>query len=195
MTENQKKWRVFFAIELPEELKSRMAEHCKRLRDALPETRVSWEKPEKMHLTLKFVGEIKLARVEELSGAAERVTTSVKPFEITIEETGTFPPQGAARVLWLGVRDETGRLASLHRSLEDECAAAGFGREPRLFKPHLTIARIRAPRGARELAVAHREATFEPQAVRVSELILMRSELGPDGSRYTAVSRHPFLNM
>lgn len=188
-TEAQKKWRVFCAIDLPEEVKARVSEHAALLRQAFPLARVSWERPEKMHLTLKFVGEIKVARVEELSGAAGRAAAIVEPFELTIVGAGAFPPRGAARVLWLGVKDESGRLSSLHRSLEDECALAGFGREPRAFEPHLTLARIRAPHGARELGNAHREATFEPLTFNVSELVLMRSELGPGGSRYTVVSR------
>jgi 2'-5' RNA ligase len=79
----------------------------------------------------------------------------------------------------------------LQRSLEDACAAARFPREPRPFKPHLTIARLRSPQGARELAAAHRETHFEPRSFNVSELVVMHSELGPSGSRYTPASRHP----
>src|SRR2546423_11395136 len=66
-----------------------------------------------------------------------------------------------------------------------------FQRDSRPFKPHLTVARIRTPHGARELATAHRSTSFEPQNFSVSELILMRSELGPGGSRYTPLSRYP----
>ena len=189
---DQTRWRVFCAIDLPEEVKSRVAAHAARLREAFPQVRASWERPEKLHLTLKFVGDLEIARVEELSRAAGCASTSVEPFELTIAETGAFPPHGAARVLWLGVREVSGRLSSLHRSLEDECYAVGFVREPRAFKPHLTVARIRSPQDSRELADAHREATFEPQTFTVSELIVMRSELGPGGSRYSIISRHRF---
>ena len=191
-TEILKKWRMFCAIDLPEEVKTRVTAHAKRLSEAFPQTRVSWERQEKLHLTLKFVGEIKPVRVDELSSAAGRAASSVEPFELSLAELGSFPQHGAARVLWLGVRDDSGQLTSLHRSVEDECRIAGFAREPRPFKPHLTIARIRSPHGARELASAHRESTFEPQVFTVSELIVMRSELGPGGSRYTPISRHPF---
>ena len=78
----------------------------------------------------------------------------------------------------------------MQRALETECAADGFPREPRPFKPHLTLARIRSPQGAHELAATHRETPFEPQRFKVSELVVMRSELGPGGSRYTPLSRH-----
>ncbi|MCA1630274.1 MAG: RNA 2',3'-cyclic phosphodiesterase, partial [Acidobacteria bacterium] len=109
---------------------------------------------------------------------------------LSIEEAGTFPPRGAARVLWLGVKDESGRLAQLQRRLEQECEAAGFPAEPRAFKPHLTVARLRTPKDAHALSEAHRHATFGPYDFQVSELLVIRSELGPGGSRYTPLSRH-----
>jgi RNA 2',3'-cyclic 3'-phosphodiesterase len=184
-------WRTFCAVELPDDVRSRVAEYIERLRSDFPHARASWEKPEKLHITLKFLGEIEPARLEDLSGAASRAATRAEPFRLTIDEPGAFPPHGQPRVLWLAVEDASGRLAALQRTLEDACAAAGFPREPRPFKPHLTIARLRSPQGARELAAAHREAHFEPQTFNVPELIVMRSELGPGGSRYTLLSNYP----
>ena len=192
-SEGQTLWRIFCAVELPGEVKSRVAEHIKRLRSEFPHARASWEKPEKLHLTLKFLGEIEPSRVEDLSGAASHAAARVGPFPLTIAGPGAFPPHGQPRVLWLGLEDASGRLAALQRSLEDACAAARFPREQRPFKPHLTLARLRSPRGARELAAAHRASQFEPQTFSVSELVVMRSELGPGGSRYTPVSRHSLL--
>ena len=189
MTKGQTLWRTFCAAELPDEVKSRVAEHIKRLRSEFPHVRASWEKPEKLHVTLKFLGEIEPSRVEDLSGAASCAAAGVEPFALTIAEAGAFPPHGRPRVLWLGVEDASGRLAVLQRSLEDACAAAGFAREPRPLKPHLTLARLRSPQGAHELAAAHREAQFQPQPFTASELVVMRSELGPGGSRYTPLSQ------
>jgi 2'-5' RNA ligase len=188
--ETPKPLRVFCAVELPDELRSRVAERARRLRSEFPDVRASWEKPEKMHVTLKFLGDVEPARVEALSSAAARAVTDLAPFELRIEEPGTFPPHGQPRVLWLGIVDDSGRLAHMQRALETECAAAGFPRESRPFKPHLTLARVRSPQGARELAAAHRETPFEPQRFEVSELVVMRRELGPGGSRYTPLSRH-----
>ncbi len=190
-TKGQTLWRTFCAVELPDGVKSRVAEYIESLRSEFPHVRASWEKPEKLHLTLKFLGEIEPSRVEDLSGAASRAAVGVEPFRLTKAEPGAFPPHGQPRVLWLGIEDASGRLAALQRSLEDACAAAGFPREPRPFKPHLTIARLRSPQGARELAAAHRAAHLEPQTFNVSELVVMRSELGPGGSRYTPLARNP----
>ena len=190
MPEGQTHWRVFCSIELPDALKSLVGEHARLLREAFPRVRASWERPEKIHITLKFLGDVEVSRVEELSRAAGRAAATVEPFELTIAGPGAFPPHGPPRVLWLGIEDASGKLSNLHRSLEDECAAAGFQRDLRPFKPHLTVARIRTPHGARELAAAHRSTSFESQRFNVSELVLMRSELGPGGSRYTPLSHH-----
>jgi 2'-5' RNA ligase len=182
--------RVFCAAELPAEVRAAAAAHVARLRRDLPDARASWVRTEGLHVTLKFIGEIAAARVRDLSSAAAAAVEGFAPFGLSIEETGTFPPRGAARVLWLGLRDESGGLARLQRRLEAECEAAGFPAEPRAFKPHLTIARLRQPKGAHELSEAHRRSAFGPYFFTVSELIVMRSELGPGGSRYTPLSRH-----
>jgi 2'-5' RNA ligase len=193
-SDDKKSWRVFCAIDLPDGLKSRVAAHAASVREAFPRARASWERPEKLHLTLKFLGEVAVTRVEALTRAAGRACVSAKPFELTIAEAGVFPPHGLPRVLWLGVVDIYGRLARLQQSLEEECATDGFAREARDFKPHLTLARLRSKDGARELASAHRELRFEAQTFTVTELIVMRSELGPGGSRYVPLTRHPLID-
>ncbi len=190
MPEAQTPLRTFCAIELPDELRARVAERVRRLRAEFSDVRASWEKPEKLHVTLKFLGDIEPARVAVLSSAAARAVASLESFELTINEPGSFPPHGQPRVLWLGISDASGRLAFMQHALETECAAVGFPRESRAFKPHLTLARIRSTQGARELAAAHRETPFEPRRFKVSEFVVMRSELGPGGSRYTPLSRH-----
>ena len=182
--------RVFCAVELPREVREAAAEHAARLRRDFPEVRASWARPASLHITLKFLGEVEAARIGDLSRAAGAVVEGFGPFGLTIEEAGTFPPRGAARVLWLGVRDESGGLARLQRRLERECEAAGFAGETRAFKPHLTLARLRPSKDAPALSEAHRRSTFGPHDFRVTDLFVMRSQLGPGGPRYTPLSRH-----
>ena len=190
-TEERLRWRVFCAVELPEEVRARAASSIAHLRAQAPHVRASWERPEKLHLTLKFIGEIEPARaLGDLVRALEASASSVAPFAISIEGTGAFPPKGVPRVLWLGVSDREGGLARLQQRLEDECARRHFARDERPFHPHLTVARMRAPAGARELAALHQQTPFKTEAFNVSEIVLMRSELGAQGSRYTALSRH-----
>ena len=184
--------RVFCAVELPEVIRAAAAAHAARLRREFPDVRASWVRPEGLHVTLKFVGEVEAARVEALARAAGAAAGGFAPFGLSIEEAGTFPPRGAARVLWLGLKDESGQLARLQRRLEEECEADGFPREPRAFKPHLTVARLRTPQGAHALSEAHRRTPFGPHHFEAGELLVIRSELGPGGSRYTTLSRHSF---
>jgi 2'-5' RNA ligase len=190
--EPNKTWRVFIAIELPLNIRTRIAEHIERLRSTTPGVRVSWSREDNLHLTLKFLEDIPVANVEKLSAAAAIAASKVEPFEIVIEGCGAFPLRGQPRVLWIGIDDPSGKLSELNRTLEDECAHAGFAREPRAFHPHLTIARIRQPRGARQLAARHREIGFNREIVGVSETSVIRSELRSEGSKHTTVSRHTF---
>ncbi|HKQ51183.1 MAG TPA: RNA 2',3'-cyclic phosphodiesterase [Pyrinomonadaceae bacterium] len=187
---NEQELRVFCAVEVPSEVRERAAAHASRLRERFSEVRASWPRAENLHLTLKFLGEIEESRVALLRAAAARAAEKSTAFELTIEGAGAFPPRGAPRVLWLGVKDTSGGLAQLHSRLEDECAGSGFKREERPFHPHLTLARLRAPQGTRALAQFHQETGFDAAQFPVTELIVMLSELGPRGSRYTPLSRH-----
>lgn len=182
--------RVFCAVELPPAVRDHVAMRIATLRAAAPDARVSWERVEKLHITLKFLGEIEQSRVEALSRAAARATNGAQVFDLGIEGAGAFPPRGLPRVLWLGVADPSGGLARLQHRLEDECAREGFAREKRPFHPHLTIARLRAPEGARRLAETHKETGFEAAGFAATELKVVRSELGPGGSRYSLISHH-----
>ena len=185
----EERWRVFCAVELPPEIRALAAEHVARLRAAVPDARASWPRAENLHLTLKFLGEIARSRVEVLSNAAARAAQNSKAFKLSIEGAGSFPPRGMPRVLWLGVVDSSEGLAQLQSNLEEECVREGFKREERPFHPHLTLARLRAPQHARALVRLHQETGFEAIEFPVTELVVMQSELGPGGSRYTEISR------
>jgi 2'-5' RNA ligase len=184
--------RIFCAVELPEDVRARVGAHVARLREATQTAlKISWEREEKLHLTLKFLGEIEAERVEALTRAANRAAVAGGKFELSLREAGAFPPRGNPRVLWLGLHDETGRLAQLQGRLEAECERENFPREPRPFRPHVTIARIRTPNAAaRHVATLHRETEFAPATFDVREFVVMQSRLGAGGSRYTPLSRH-----
>jgi 2'-5' RNA ligase len=184
-------WRVFCAIDLPHEVREKVMAHSMRLRRAVPEAHASWSKPDNIHLTLKFLGDIPQARVESLSRAAVDASRGVEPFKVSLQGSGVFPTRGQPRVLWIGIEDLEGKLVELYRRLEQECSKAGFKNEERPFHPHLTLARLRKPEGARALAEAHKQMKFEPIRFSVSELLVIRSELSSAGSKYTTISHHP----
>jgi 2'-5' RNA ligase len=187
---NNPAWRVFCAIELPQEVSSRATEHINRLRQRFPDINASWNRNGKFHLTLKFLGEISQTRVADLSRAAAFAVGKVSPFEIIVEGAGAFPVHGPPKVLWIGISDPAKELDQLYQHLESESAKEGFAKEPRPFHPHLTLARLRKPQGARSLACAHQEMVFEPIEISVSELLVIRSELSSEGSKHSVISRH-----
>lgn len=181
-------WRVFCAVELPEDVREQLQEHIARLRNEVPDAAASWSRVENIHLTLKFFGNVALDRIPTISAAATRTTEQFSKFRIGVGSTGVFPRPSRAQVLWIGVNDPTGQLSALQKTFEAECATAGFPKEDRAYRPHLTIARLRKPE--RQLADTHLQMTFEPIEIPVHELIVFRSELSSKGSRYTAISRH-----
>jgi 2'-5' RNA ligase len=184
----ESRWRVFFAVEIPGPERERVMRHIARLRDLVPDVAASWARDESLHLTLKFIGEVSSSRMNDLSAAASRAVAGITPFPIVLEGAGVFPTVAYPRVLWIGVADPTGKLHQLQAQLETECEAAGFAKEQRRFHPHLTLARIRKPAGARKLAETHLQSEFSATEFLVKRLQLFRSELSPKGSRYTVLS-------
>jgi 2'-5' RNA ligase len=154
------------------------------LRETFPRLRVSWDKPEKLHLTLKFLGDSTDEQVEKLKSIIQNVSGEISNFELEIARTGVFPNPRNARVLWIDVVDEKGNLAKINRILENECEKIGFPKEKRAFKPHLTIARLREPEKSRELAQKHLQTIFEPVRFDVSDIVIYESKLRPAGSVY-----------
>lgn len=185
-------WRSFCAIELPSEVREQLAAHAKQLREAVPQASASWSKPENVHLTLKFFGNVAKERLPVLSEAATRVAGDFSPFQIKIGGTGVFPRRSRPQVLWIGVEDSSGQLSELQQRLEEAFAREGFAKEDRGYRPHLTIARLRKPEDARELAEAHIRSKFSLIAMPVTSFVLFRSQLSPKGSTYTVISEHRF---
>ena len=185
-------WRTFCAIELPESVRALLKEHARRVREAVPEANASWSKPENVHLTLKFFGNVPKDKLTRISDAAARVAKEFSPFQIRVGGTGVFPKASRPQVLWIGVSDSSGRLSELQQRLEEEFAIEGFAKEDRAYRPHLTIARLRRPEGARRLAETHLQTEFGFTQIRVGEFKLLRSQLSPKGSIYTVISEHGF---
>jgi RNA 2',3'-cyclic 3'-phosphodiesterase len=193
MKETQE-WRVFCAVELPSEVREKLQDHIERLRRQAPDTAASWSRVENIHLTLKFFGNVAVDQVAAISAAASQAVKEFSVFEIEVGGTGVFPRRSRPQVLWIGVNDPSGKLLSLQQQVENECAAAGFPKEDRAYRPHLTIARIRKPDGARRLAETHQTMQLNPLPLKVNELVIFRSELSSKGSKYTALSHHPLSN-
>lgn len=182
--------RLFFAIELDAGVAGALDLAVSPLREREPG--ISWSPPEKWHLTMKFVGEGDEGAAARLAAAADRVAALHSRFEMSIGGLGAFPNFRRARVVWVGVRADA-RLELLHHDLEVHCGAEGFEVEGRAFRPHITIARLRAPLGldrARPLARAARDVAFTATQ-EVAGVTLFESTLAPAGAGYRRVHAAP----
>jgi 2'-5' RNA ligase len=175
--------RTFICIDIPESVKQRIGALQQSLKKI--DARASWVKPGNIHLTLKFLGDVERSRLDRVRDAVERATGSTSPFQVEVGGAGCFPSPRSPRVLWVGLTGMPEPLTRLHKSIEDALAREGFPREAKRYSPHLTIARPRAPQEASKLAEALISAGFEPESFEAREVIVMRSDLHPQGSIYT----------
>jgi 2'-5' RNA ligase len=191
--------RLFVAIELPDAWKEAVAAYQRRLQERIsidaPRVRLRYVRPEGVHLTLKFLGETPANRLPSIEGALSQAVTTAPNFRLELRRVGSFSDRRAARVVWAGVAGDTDALRLLAERVDTRLASAGFARERRGFMPHLTIARLpdAMSQAERELVVAASNAiALAPQdAMLVGYVSLMRSHLGPGGTRYERLARFP----
>ena len=174
--------RVFVAVEVSNAAKSLAAKHGSQLRRAQGDLRVSWVPPERMHITLRFLGDIGSEELSALSTAIEGMRND--PVRLTMDHTGVFPHRRRPTVLWFGMSDEKSRLQKTKADLDRRLEEIGFPLEKREYRPHLTIARLREPRKSQQLAESHLAFEFQPVAFEVKEMVVYESRLGPAGPEY-----------
>jgi 2'-5' RNA ligase len=182
------KKRIFTAVDISEESRHRAARYIADLKGEFSGIKAGWERAEKLHLTLKFLGDAEESQLEGLKEIAAGIAGRISKLHLQIAKTGVFPSVRKPRVLWLGVEGETEKLRQINSMLEDECEKIGFPKENKIYKPHLTIARLRGPHKAKELVETHLAKEFEPVGFEVCELVIYESKLQPAGSIYKKVS-------
>lgn len=185
--------RAFIAIDLPDAIRAVLREKQGAFRAVCPEAR--WTRPEGIHLTLKFLGEISEARVKQVSDALGALGP-VEVFEIAVKGFGFFPDARRPRVFWAGL-EAPPVLPELARRVEAALEPLGFPGEHRPFTPHLTLARFNIPRpqpALQELLERDPGGGPEPAVLgrfAVSEFFLFESKLSPHGAAYAKIARFP----
>jgi len=178
--------RSFLAIELPEAIRKRIEEIQADLRSSNSDVR--WVSPEKIHLTLKFFGNVEESRVDTITKSIELLVGGTPCFSLEVRGMGAFPNIKNPRVLWMGLIDEKQVLVALQKQLESTLETIGFQVEDRPFRPHLTLGRMNSGRGKDELIgriQKYKEERFGD--VEVKRLVLFKSDLRPTGPIYTAL--------
>lgn len=174
--------RLFVAIVLPTPVRDALV----ALAEPLPGA--SWTRPETLHLTLRFIGDVPEEKIADITHHLG--TVRVEPFVLPIEGVGAFPPKGPPRVLWSGVGPGHPRLHQLRQQVDDALLASGLtDLDVRTFHPHVTLARC-TPTGAPTFTRwLHLHQQFAAPPFRVNAFELFASELRADGAVHTPVQR------
>lgn len=188
--------RAFVAIELSDAAKRALSALIQSLRERRIDG-LRLVRPEGIHLTLKFLGNIEASRVPRIADALAAASARHAPFHLTLTAPGFFPSADRARVLWIGVGGDMEPLLDLQRDVDGTLAALGFAAEKRPYNPHLTIARMRerAARADRRRAADALAAYPLSRGIAVSAnaVSLMQSELRPGGAVYARIAHAPLI--
>ena len=183
--------RSFIAIELPDEVKSGLAQLQAQLKTG-KQPPVKWVNPYSIHLTLKFLGSIAVDKISEITGAMEAAAQGISPFHLKVKDLGVFPNLRRVQVVWVGVSGEVDQLSRLQQGIESNLAPLGFTPESRPFRPHLTLARLREQASPDErqsfgqlIASTRFEAVYD---FSVDSINLIRSQLTREGAIYSRIS-------
>jgi 2'-5' RNA ligase len=182
--------RSFVAIELPEELRLALNTLQTRLKSH-NQPFVKWVDPYGVHLTLKFLGNIAVGRIDEIIGAMREAAEGIPVFQLKIKGLGVFPNLKRVQVAWVGLNGEINMLSQLQQRIETGLSRFGFARESRPFAPHLTLARVRDRASAEErqafgqlIASTVLEADYSFEVAAIS---LIKSQLTREGAIYSRI--------
>ena len=185
--------RLFVACEVPDEVKEAIGETIEGLRKKSGPA-VRWIKPEGVHVTLKFLGEVPVKKLPAVKLAIQEAVVGHSPFELEFSNIGTFGGREGLRIMWVGIAGAVLRLEALVRAVNAALAVVGFEPERRPFRPHLTLGRVRDEIGTRqraEIEVAVGKTDVPGVNWRTSQVSLMRSKLGPGGASYEVLATFP----
>jgi len=183
--------RSFIAIELPEEVKDELVHLQEQLKTVDPLC-AKWVNPAGIHLTLKFLGNVGMHRIDSICQAIGDASRGISPFHLSLDKMGAFPNLRRIQVVWVGLAGNLDQLKELQRKIEANLVPLGFPPEGRLFTPHLTLARLRetaTPPVYQALGqIITNTGTESNVSFKVSCVSLMRSQLSRTGAIYTMLN-------
>ena len=187
-----KQIRTFIAIELNETINAALTDLQEQLKAKVPHGSVRWVRSEGIHLTLKFLGDVPVNRIEEIEQALAQACAGFPAFSFSVEGLGCFPNPRRPRVVWVGVREESGNLAGLQKAIEDGMERLGFAPEGRRFHAHLTLGRTQrraSSSDVRRLGQLVSETDIgELGQMQARSVSLIKSDLRPTGAVYTQLA-------
>ncbi len=183
--------RLFVAVDLDQAVRAAAAATSRRVAPIAERAgSVNWLKPENMHLTLKFLGEVDDGRVAEIA-ARVREPYGTAAFDASFAGVGLFPPTGPARVIWIGMTAGVEPLKAIQEEVERRLGPLGFPAEKRPFQAHLTLGRFRVPAPRTIRPAIEGTGVGSVGTCRIDHVTLYQSRLSPRGATYTALDRGP----
>jgi 2'-5' RNA ligase len=184
-------FRAFIAIDLPETVRHFLAEVQETLK--LYRLPIKWVRPQNIHLTLKFLGEIEAAQSAKIAAAMTLASKDYTGVCLTAKDIGVFPDLKRPRGIWAGVKGQLEILQNLQRALDNHLADLGLPRDPRTFYAHLTMGRVKGKIVLSRLkTVVDGLKGAESEPFEADRIVLFKSELRPAGAVYTQVHQAPF---
>ena len=189
--------RLFVACEVPDDVRETIGETIEGLRKKSGQA-VRWIRPDGVHVTLKFLGEVPTKKLPAVKLAIQEAVVGHAPFELEFSNIGTFGGREGLRLMWVGIAGDVLRLEALVRAVNAALAVVGFEPERRPFRPHLTLGRVRdeiSTRHRAEIEVAVGKSTVPPVSWRTAQVSLMRSRLTTAGATYEVIATFPLRVM
>jgi len=188
---SNQKIRSFIAFELPSQLKSALLQLQTELKEPCY-TFIKWVSIEGIHLTLKFLGNIPLIKVDEITSAISNAAKGILPFRLETTCLGAFPNLSRPNVLWIGIDGDLDKLSMLQKQIDSVLEKKGFPKEKRTFNPHLTIVRLREDTSVQNRQEFGKLVESKNVTIKcpfeVDGISMMRSQLLPTGAVYHRLS-------
>jgi 2'-5' RNA ligase len=183
--------RTFIAVEMAASVLGKAAQLIKELQTAGAD--VNWVKPQQMHLTLKFLGDVPETETPDICRVVAAAAKTVEPFEVVCRGAGAFPDIHRPRTLWLGFGHGAEELIELQTAIDDALKRElGYGKEQRRFHPHLTLGRVKRfdeDARAKLESLLIKNASFDGDLSVVEEAVVFASFLGRGGPTHDALGR------
>lgn len=174
--------RAFVAVQLSAEVKQELGRVAGVLAERVPERSVRWVKPDLMHLTLRFLGDVSISKLDAITQAMDIAAQNQPPLTLHLQGTGCFPHAKRPRVIWAGLEGQVAELAAFKQELDAGLQPLGWEIEKRPFKPHLTLGRVKDAGKLRGVSWA---VEMDEMVVGITAVYLIESELTRQGPIYT----------
>jgi 2'-5' RNA ligase len=182
---------LFIAIPIPEPVRDEIIRVQQEMQPLAPRGAARWTRPDQFHLTLRFLGDVLVAGLEQLKESVGAVCMNARPLQLRAEGVGFFPNPHSPRVVWVGIDDQAGLLVDLQKQIET--AVRPFAAEPggKNFSGHVTLGRLKNLKPPDALRLAAHAQTVKDRTFgewTAQEIEIIRSELSPSGARHTSLA-------